>query len=95
MPTLEKEGVQNRPGSDESWPELLKIRNWFPKEIKRSHMAALTSSLRARQRGLEMTPEDRMVQSALKVCKEVQTDSERFLKASSEEEEVMVVKLQR
>ena len=55
-------------------------------------MAAFMSSLRARQRELEMPPEDRMVQSALKVCKEVQTDSERFLKASSEEEEVMMMK---
>ena len=33
-----------------------------------------------------------MVQSALKVCKEVPMDSERFLKASSEEEEVMRMK---
>ena len=49
-------------------------------------MAAFTSSLRARQRELEMTPEDGMVWSALKVCKEVQMDSERFLKVSSEEE---------
>ena len=55
-------------------------------------MAALTSSLRVRQRGLETTPEDGMVQSALKVCKEVQTDSERFLKASSEEEEAIRMK---
>ena len=39
-----------------------------------------------------MTPEDGMVQSVLKVCKEVQMDSERFLKVSSEEEEVMIVK---
>ena len=55
-------------------------------------MTALTSSLRARQKGLEMTPEDGIAWSALKVCKEVQTDSEIFLKASSEEEEVIVVK---
>ena len=55
-------------------------------------MAAFMSSLRARQRELETTPEDGMAQSALKVCKEVQTDSERFLKASSEDEEVMRVK---
>ena len=63
---------------------LQKIRNQFLKEIlKGSHMAAFTSSLRARWRGLETTPEDGMAQSALKVCKEVQTDSERFLKVSS------------
>ena len=55
-------------------------------------MAALTSSLRARQRGLETTPEDGIAQSALNVCREVRTDSERFLKASSEEEEAIRMK---
>ena len=50
-------------------------------------MAALTSSLRARWRGLEMTPEDGIVRSALNISKEVRTDSEIFLKVSSEEEE--------
>ena len=55
-------------------------------------MAALTSSLRARRKGLETTPEDGIAQSALNICKEVQTDSERSLKASSEEEEAIEMK---
>ena len=72
---------------------LQTVNNQFlERELKDLHTAALTSSLRARQRGLETTPEDGMAWSALNVCKEVQTDSERFLKASSEEEEAIRMK---
>ena len=41
-------------------------------------MAAFMNSLRARQRGVETTPEDGMAQSALKVCKEVQMTQRAF-----------------
>ena len=51
---------------------LQTVNNQFlERELKNLHTAALTSSLRARQRRLETTPEDGMVRSALKVCKEL------------------------
>ena len=39
-----------------------------------------------------MTPEDGIAWSASNVCREVRTDSERLLKASSEEEEAIRMK---
>ena len=56
----------------------------------KSPTAAETSSLAARRRGEEMVPLDGMLLRALKVCKEVLTDSACFLKESSTEREDMM-----